>query len=82
MFFYSPDYKLNEEIKNNTINGEIINRKNNKTLNVDFNFTNVVMSSSVAITISTITLVVLLFMFMNKEWLSLGTILVQSLFNY
>jgi NADH-ubiquinone oxidoreductase chain 2 len=40
------------------------------------------MSSSVAVTISTITLVVLLFMFMNKEWLSLGTILVQSLFNY
>ena len=66
MFFYSPDYKLNEEIKNNTINGQIINR-NNKILNVEFNYTNVVMSSSVAITISTITLVVLLFMFMNKE---------------
>lgn len=81
MFFYSPDYKLNEEIKNNTINGQIINR-NNKILNVEFNYTNVVMSSSVAITISTITLVVLLFMFMNKEWLSLGTILVQSLFSY
>ena len=66
MFFYSPDYKLNEEIKNNTINGQIINR-NNKILNVEFNYTNVVMSSSVAINISTITLVVLLFMFMNKE---------------
>jgi NADH-ubiquinone oxidoreductase chain 2 len=67
MFFYSPDYKLNEEIQNKTINGEIINKKNNKTLNVEFNYTNVVMSSSVAVTISTITLVVLLFMFMNKE---------------
>ena len=81
MFFFSADYQFNEEIKNNTINGEIIN-KNNKILNVQFNYTNVVMSSSVAITISSITLVVLLFMFMNKEWLSMGTILVQSLFSY
>jgi NADH-ubiquinone oxidoreductase chain 2 len=35
-----------------------------------------------AITISIITLVILLFLFMNKEWLSMGTILVQILFNY
>jgi NADH-ubiquinone oxidoreductase chain 2 len=39
------------------------------------------MASSISITISTITLVVLLFIFMNKEWLSMGTILVQVLFN-
>jgi NADH-ubiquinone oxidoreductase chain 2 len=31
--------------------------------------------------ISTITLVILLFLFINKEWLSMGTILVQILFN-
>jgi NADH-ubiquinone oxidoreductase chain 2 len=39
------------------------------------------MASSISITISTITLVVLLFIFMNKEWLSMGTIMVQVLFN-
>jgi NADH-ubiquinone oxidoreductase chain 2 len=39
-------------------------------------------SSPIAITISIITLVLLLFLFMNKEWLSMGTILVQILFNY
>jgi NADH-ubiquinone oxidoreductase chain 2 len=39
------------------------------------------MASSISITISTITLVVLLFIFMNKEWLSMNTILVQVLFN-
>jgi len=47
-----------------------------------FNYKNIVMSSPMAITISIITLVILLFMFMNKEWLSMGTILVQILFNY
>jgi NADH-ubiquinone oxidoreductase chain 2 len=35
-----------------------------------------------SITISIITLVILLFVFMNKEWLSMGTILVQILFSY
>jgi NADH-ubiquinone oxidoreductase chain 2 len=35
-----------------------------------------------AITISIITLIILLFIFMNKEWLSMGAILVQILFNY
>jgi NADH-ubiquinone oxidoreductase chain 2 len=39
-------------------------------------------SSPMAITISVITLIILLFIFMNKEWLSMGTILVQILFNY
>jgi NADH-ubiquinone oxidoreductase chain 2 len=39
------------------------------------------MSSPISITISSITLVILLFILMNKEWLSMGTILVQVLFN-
>jgi NADH-ubiquinone oxidoreductase chain 2 len=40
------------------------------------------MSSPISLSISIITLIILLFMFMNKEWLSMGTILVQLLFNY
>jgi NADH-ubiquinone oxidoreductase chain 2 len=40
------------------------------------------MSSFISITISIITLVILLFILMNQEWLSMGTILVQILFNY
>ncbi len=41
----------------------------------------VFISSPFSFTISVITLVILLFMFMNKEWLSMGTILVQVLFS-
>jgi NADH-ubiquinone oxidoreductase chain 2 len=40
------------------------------------------MSSPISLSISIITLIILLFMFMNKEWLSMSTILVQFLFNY
>jgi NADH-ubiquinone oxidoreductase chain 2 len=32
------------------------------------------------LTISVITLIILLFIFINNEWLSMGTILVQILF--
>jgi NADH-ubiquinone oxidoreductase chain 2 len=42
---------------------------------------NIFISSPFSITISIITNVILLFIFMNKEWLSMGTILVQILFN-
>jgi NADH-ubiquinone oxidoreductase chain 2 len=40
-----------------------------------------VLSSTISFVISKITLVILLFLFMNKEWLSMGTLLVQILFN-
>ena len=48
---------------------------------IKFNFKNITISSPMAITISIITIIILLFIFMNKEWLSMGTILVHILFN-
>jgi NADH-ubiquinone oxidoreductase chain 2 len=67
VFFYFPQYKINPLLENLTINGNIYNQ--NKTLikSVTFKYRNIVMSSPIAITISISTLVVLLFIFMNKE---------------
>ena len=81
IFFHSPDYKINDildqysdlyikENNNNHISNSLV--KNGKIT---------VISSPFSITISIITLVILLFIFMNKEWLSMGTILVQVLFS-
>jgi NADH-ubiquinone oxidoreductase chain 2 len=81
IFFFLPDYKLNSWIKNIYFKGNIYNGKNNLIKSVKFNSTNIVISSPIAIIISIITLIILLFLFMNKEWLSMGTILVQILFN-
>ena len=75
IYFYSSDYKINPLFKNSKLNGDIIDRNNNIIKSITFNYKNITMSSSVSITISIITLVVLLFIFMNKEWLSMGTIL-------
>jgi len=74
IFFFSPEYKINPLFKNLNLKGNIFNRNNNKIKNVVFNYRNITISSPMAVTISIITL--------NKEWLSMGAILVQILFNY
>ena len=82
IFFYSPEYKINSFLENLNLDGNIYNGKNNLIKSVKFNYKNITISSPMAITISIITLIILLFIFMNKEWLSMGTILVQVLFNF
>ncbi len=78
MFFSKPDYKINSVLENLWMKGEII--KSNANESVQFNHNNIVLSSPISFIISCITLIILLFLFMNKEWLSMGTILVQILF--
>lgn len=80
MFFSTPDYKVNTLLENLTLKGNVINNKS-VVKNIDFTYKNISISSPIAFVISTITLTILLFLFMNKEWLSMGTILVQILFN-
>ena len=73
MFFSLPD---NIESK--------IEEKNFSILDIDnktYTIQHVSISSPISFIISNITLIILLFLFMNKEWLSMGTILVQILFN-
>jgi NADH-ubiquinone oxidoreductase chain 2 len=82
IFFFSPEYELNSWLRNTTLKGNIYNNNNELVKSANFNYKNIAISSPMAITISVITLVILLFLFMNKEWLSMGTILVQILFNY
>ena len=93
IFFFLPQHKLNPLLDNFNLNSNIYTanlfsgastlhtKENNFVKPITLKYNNVVMASSISITISTITLVVLLFIFMNKEWLSMGTILVQAFFN-
>jgi NADH-ubiquinone oxidoreductase chain 2 len=66
IFFFKPGYKLNPVFDNLNINGNIV--KNNTVVKeVSFKHNNIVLSNSLSITISIITMITLLFMFMNKE---------------
>jgi NADH-ubiquinone oxidoreductase chain 2 len=67
IFFFSPEYVVNPLFKDLILNGNIFNSKNKVIKNVTFNYKNISISSPMAITISIITLIILLFIFMNKE---------------
>ena len=60
------DFK--EFSKSESINlAYIYNNKNVLVKNLEFKYNNIVMTSSISITISSITLVILLFILMNRE---------------
>lgn len=73
-FFYEPSSIINPILKKSQISVSVQNK------NISADYTNIVLSSPIAFTISVITLIILLFIFINNEWLSMGTILVQILF--
>ena len=83
IFFYSPEHEVNPILNesDSTLKSRIFNEKNVLIRSVLLKGENVFISSPFSITISIITNVILLFIFMNKEWLSMGTILVQVLFS-
>jgi NADH-ubiquinone oxidoreductase chain 2 len=67
IFFYKPEYRLNSILKNRELSSHIYNNNDVLIKNLQFKYNNIVMSSPISITISSITLIILLFIFMNKE---------------
>lgn len=67
IFFYKPEYKINSLLKDRKLLGYIYNNNDTLIKNLDFKYNNIVMSSPISITISSITLIILLFIFLNKE---------------
>ena len=79
VFFDKSEYVLNPILLNNNMYGSIVN--NNLSKKVIFKYNNIVLSSSLTITISILTLIILLFIFIPQEWLSMANILALILFN-
>jgi NADH-ubiquinone oxidoreductase chain 2 len=80
VFFDKTDYKINPELINIKLDGNIL--KNNVLVqNLNFSTNSIVLSSYLTITISILTLVIILFMFVPQEWLSLANILALIIFN-
>jgi NADH-ubiquinone oxidoreductase chain 2 len=65
MFFSPSDYKINTLLENLNIKGTIMNNKK-KVKDVEFNYNNITLTSPISFVISNITLIILLFIFMNK----------------
>ena len=80
IFFDKPEYKLDLALENLTLHGNIL-RKTILKKKITFKIKNVVLSSSLTITISSITLIILLFILNPQEWLSIANILALIMFN-
>ena len=80
IFFDKSEYKINPELKNNGLHGNVI--RNNKLIKkLRFRLDSIVLSSYLTITISVLTLIILLFIFTPNEWLSMANILALIIFN-
>ena len=82
MFFDKPEYKLNPIFENISLHGSVLVLNKTTLLEkVTFKVDNIVLSSSLTITISVLTLIILLFIFTPQEWLSMANILALIMFN-
>jgi len=81
IFFHETDYTLNPQIVNITMKGNVINKLNGNLETVNVGNRNIVLSSSLSVTISVLTLIILLFILNPQEWLSMANILALILFN-
>ena len=80
IFFDRPDYTLNNELTDLNAEGLIVEKSTmNKKVAITIN--NIVLSSSLSLSISIITLVISLFIFIPEELLTLANILALILFN-
>jgi NADH-ubiquinone oxidoreductase chain 2 len=80
IFFETSDYKINPILMYSRYFGSIV-YKTRLIKDVTYRLHNIVLSSSLTITISILTLIILLFIFIPQEWLSMANILALILFN-
>ena len=67
IYFYSPQYKINPLLKDLEFNGSFYNKQNKLIETVKFKYNNLIINSVISIIISVLTLIILLFIFINKE---------------
>ena len=80
IFFEESDQEVNPNFNN--LNSLVYVGDDNKKIIVNFSYKNIIISSSLTNVISILTLIILLFILMPKEWLNLTSILSSIVFYY
>lgn len=80
IFFEKPDFKKNPMLRDFYSDG-LITKKNEVVKSVYIESQNIVISSSLSLSISIITFIISLFIFIPQEWLSVTNLLALILFN-
>jgi NADH-ubiquinone oxidoreductase chain 2 len=79
IFFDTPDYKENPALWH--FYADALISEKTHTILVEFELKNIVISSSLSLSISIITFIISLFIFIPQEWLSVANLLALILFN-
>lgn len=80
IFFDKPEYELNDELSDLKAESLIV-EKNGKVKKVNIKMNNIVLSSSLSLTISILTFIITLFIFVPESLLNLTNILTLIFFN-
>ena len=80
IFFDKSEYNINPELLNMDIHASIT-KKDVLLEKLAFKYNNIILSSYLTMSISIMTLIILLFIFIPQEWLSMANILALILFN-
>jgi len=80
IFFEENDQKINPNFNN--LNALVYIGDENKKSIINFNYKNIIISSSLTNVISILTLIILLFILIPKEWLNITNILSSIIFYY
>ncbi len=67
IYFYLPQYKINPLLKDLDFKGSFYNKQNKLIKTVKYQYKDLTINSIIAIIISILTLIILLFIFINKE---------------
>lgn len=81
IFFDENNLQLYKDLKTTLYNYIIVSRMSNKHIHNKFGIGNIIISTSLAVTVSILTLIILLFMFSSNEWLSMTRLLSLLIFN-
>ena len=80
IFFYDNDYEINSITSKLDVTGYISSGSNKSLKKITFASDNIILSSSLSSSISFITLLLLLFIYMPEEWFDVVSILTLTLF--
>ena len=78
IFFFKSDYIINPSLNNIKLQGSVIS--NGQSSNVTYGINNIVLSSALSTSISILTLILLLFIYIPNEWFNVANILTLLLF--
>lgn len=84
VFFYESEYKINPDLLNKKLHatiGPVLTKNEGSVLSLTFDINSIKISTYLSVSISILTLIIVLFMFVSEQILNMANIMSLTLFN-